>query len=98
MRELREETNIAVVDDLTLIGRFHPLPALTAQETRVYLAHLTERQLHSSAAEMRIEEIVGFRIVREEELWAMASNGDITDGITLTSLAFLSVATKRLVM
>jgi 8-oxo-dGTP pyrophosphatase MutT (NUDIX family) len=91
IRELREETGVRA-EHLTMIGRFHPIPALAPQLTTVYVARLTEAYLSDSASEQYVDDIVGLRIFSRSTLRTMAGNGEITDGLTLTSLTLLELS------
>ena len=89
-RELREEIGL-VPDRLREIGWFYPIPGLTGQRTTIFVAAHADSVLRSRVVVEENEEIAGIRYVDAPSLQRMVISGDITDGITLASLARLLV-------
>jgi ADP-ribose pyrophosphatase len=89
-RELVEETGL-VAGELREVGRFRPIPGLSPQQTVVYLSPLDDARLHTRSPAEFVDDIEGLRVVDWLTLRRMIGSGEISDGITLTSLALLAM-------
>ena len=92
-RELLEETGLAATE-LVQIGRFHPIPGLAPQVITVYLTRIADPRLRACQPVEDVDDIVGMQVVEHESLRAMARAGEVSDGVTLTSLALLELADR----
>ncbi len=79
--ELREELG-AESAEFTVLGEFTPDSGLLASRVAVVRARLTER----ADRPQDTTEVAGVRWVPCAALWAMASAGELDDGMTLTAM------------
>ncbi|MCX6829430.1 MAG: NUDIX hydrolase [candidate division Zixibacteria bacterium] len=90
-RELAEETGITGVD-VTQIGIFNPVPGLSPQEVYVFVAKIQNSRMESLEQPKAVDDIQELSVLALEQVYAMAHNGIITDGYTLTSLLLLRLS------
>ena len=87
-RELCEETAIKA-NVLEHIGRFSPVPGLTAQKVDVYVAKVDDAKLDQASLESIEDDIEGLTTIEISDVYRKAGRGEITDGFTLSSLLLL---------
>ena len=93
-RELVEETGIK---DVTLkqIGSFYAIPGLTPQKVAIFVARLTEEELLLKfTPNTQTDDILSGKVLDIKDVYHMVVNGEITDGVTLSSLLYLKLHLK----
>jgi hypothetical protein len=86
-----EETGLAA-HQVTRIGRYNPIPGLAPQEITVYTTTVTDAALRACVPMRNVDDIVDMTIVDYAAVRGMAGEGEITDGVTLASIALLETA------
>lgn len=86
VRELEEEAGITI--NLERIGTFRPVPGLTPQRASVFYGRIGGDDICKvEKYDEAVDEITDRRFLTREEIRIMISEGLITDGFTLSSLA-----------
>ncbi|PID99113.1 hypothetical protein CSA80_03295 [Candidatus Saccharibacteria bacterium] len=83
-RELKEETGIDLQNGRH-IGTFRPVPGLTPQRVHVFSVFVNVSELDANLRQ--VDEIISKKFVSQSEFRKMVSDGRVSDGFTLSSLA-----------
>lgn len=90
VRELREETGLAG-GNVQEVGWFYPVPALMAQRCSVFVVAVASSELQAMSNDAGgMDDIVGRRVVRADEVQGLIDRAEITDGFTLCGLLLSS--------
>ena len=97
IRELAEETNIQIGQDLRLIrlGAVNPDSGLSNNEVVLFMAEICAEKLPALRVQDENETIIGHTIVSETEMCRMIAGDQITDAFTLAAFAKYRCITKE---
>lgn len=93
-RELLEETALRALD-LRELGSYHVVPALSPQCAHVFLADVRDEDLAATTAVELVDDICDISVLRVEDVYKMAFDGEIRDGLTLTALLYVRLHLRQ---